>query len=67
MSARLFSFRFFVGAVRLCMSRLLSRLRNVFRPLGKVLSLLLLFVNDFLIVSYVSWIGHTAVYLRSWQ
>jgi hypothetical protein len=48
----------FVSTVSLLPARLLSRLRNVGRALGKVLPLLLLFVDDFFIVRYVTWIGH---------
>jgi hypothetical protein len=46
-----------VSAVRVFVRGFLSRLGNVGRALGKVLALLLLFVNDFFIVRYVSWIG----------
>jgi len=49
---------FRMGTMGLFFGRLFSRLGNVGGALGQILSLFLLFVNDFLIVSYVSWIGH---------
>ena len=55
---RLFRLGFFMSAVAFLMCILPTRLRNVGSSFAKILTLLLLLVNDLLIVRYVSWIGH---------
>jgi len=47
-----------VSTVKLFPGSLLPRLRNVGCVFGQIFPLLLLFVNDFLVVRHVSWIGH---------
>jgi hypothetical protein len=49
---------FFVRTVRFLTSGLLSRLRNMGCSFGKMLSLFLFFVYDFLIVRNVARVGH---------
>ena len=51
-----------VSAVRRFAGSLLSRLRDVGGIFGQILSMLLLLVNDFLVVRYISWIGHKRLY-----
>ncbi len=58
MPARFLQLRLLVRAVRFLPAGLLPRLRNMGCALGQVLPVLLFFVNDFLIVGDVSWIGH---------
>jgi hypothetical protein len=58
MPTRLLGLRLLMSAVRALMRRLLPRLGNMGRALREVLPVFLLFVNNFLIVRYVSWIGH---------
>lgn len=57
-AARLLGIGFFVRAMRSFTSGLLSGLGNMRGAFRKVLSLFLLFVDDFLVVSNVSWVGH---------
>jgi hypothetical protein len=57
-ATRLFGFGLGVSAVRRFAGSLLSRLRDVGGIFGQILSMLLLLVNDFLVVRYISWIGH---------
>jgi hypothetical protein len=38
----------------------LAGLRGVFQPRGGIFAVVLFFLNDFLIVSDVAWIGHTS-------
>jgi len=47
-----------MDTVRRFTGSLLSRLGNVGSALSEVLPVLMLFVNDFLVVRYISWIGH---------
>ena len=61
MAASLFDLRLFMSTMRLLAAGLLSGLGKVLRPLGKVFTLFLLFVDDFLIVRYVSWVGHDSL------
>ncbi len=57
-AASLLGFGFYVGAVSLFTRSLLPWLGNMRRTLSQVLTLFLLLVNDFLVVRYISWIGH---------
>ncbi len=58
-AASLFSFGFLLSAMRLFMRRFFARLGNVGSTFGKILTMVLLLVDDFLVVRYVSWIGHS--------
>ena len=55
---RLFGFGLGVSAVGRFTGRLLPRLGDMGGILGQILSLFLLLVNDFLVVRYISWVGH---------
>jgi hypothetical protein len=57
-AASLFSFGLFVSAVGFLMCGFFTRLGNASSALGKILALVLLLVDDFFVVRYVSWIGH---------
>lgn len=57
-SAGFLEFGFLVGAVGFFAGGFLSRLREVGGALGEVLSVFLLFVDDFFVVGDVSGIGH---------
>ncbi len=56
--AGLLGFRLGVSTVKLLTSSLLPRLGNVGGAFGQILPVLLLLMNDFLVVGYISWIGH---------
>jgi len=62
MAIRFLELGLLVSAVRLLMAGFLSRLGNMSRALGEVLSFLLFFVNDFLIVRNVSGVRHDSPY-----
>ena len=57
-AASLFSFGLFASTVGFLMGGFLTRLGNVSSALGKILTLVLLLVDDFFVVRYISWIGH---------
>jgi hypothetical protein len=57
-ATRLFDFGLGVSTMRRFTGSLLPRLGNVGGAFGQILSMLLLLVNDFLVVRYISWIGH---------
>jgi hypothetical protein len=57
-AASLLGIGFFVRAVWFFTSGLFSRLRNVRRAFSEILSVFLLFVDNFLIVRNVSGVGH---------
>lgn len=40
---------------------LFSRLGDVCRTFGQILALFLLFMNDFFVMRYISWIGHDSL------
>ena len=54
----LFDFGLGVSTVRRFTGSLLPWLGNVGSALRQILPMLLLLVNDFLVVRYISWIGH---------
>ncbi len=57
-TTRLFDFGLGVSTVRRFTGSFLPRLGNVGGTFGQILPVLLLLVNDFLVVRYISWIGH---------
>ncbi len=57
-AAGFFDFGLGVSTVRGFTGSLLPRLGNVGSTFSQILPVLLLFVNDFLVVRYISWIGH---------
>jgi hypothetical protein len=60
-AASLLGIGFFVRAVRFFTSGLLSGLGKVCRAFGEILSVFLLFVDNFLIVRNVSRVGHSSL------
>jgi len=57
----LFDLSLVVSTVSRFTSSLLPRLGNVGRSLGQILTVFLFLVNDFLVVRYISWIGHDSL------